>query len=184
MRIYLGSASAGLGTMQQVVSTITSTESARPQLNNPGNLIYVGQAGASPSSYSFVGSDGKTYYLAQFDTPEDGEAALENQINLDAARGMTISQFTQSYAPAGSGNDPASYAQYIAGATGLSVDDSLANALSTGAGAGAGAGAADTGLDLSALTGAGVGDAGVSVDYTPWIMGAGLALLFLFAARA
>ena len=141
----------GLGTMQQVVGTITTTESARSALNNPGNLIYVGQSGASPSQYSFVGTDGKTYYLAQFDTADSGATALQNQISLDASRGMTIQQFANSYAPAGSGNNPTAYAQYIANATGLSVNDPLSSAIS----------AAPPSTDQSLLTDTG---AGIPVD--------------------
>lgn len=122
---------AGLGTMQQVVGTITTTEGARSSLNNPGNLIYVGQAGASPSQYTFVGTDGRTYSLAQFSTPDAGAAALQNQIQIDANKGMTIQDFANSYAPAGSGNNPTAYAQYIANATGLSVTDPLSSAISS-----------------------------------------------------
>lgn len=132
---------AGLGTMQQVVGTITTTEGARASLNNPGNLIFVGQAGASASPFTFVGSDGRTYALAQFSTPDAGAAALQNQIQIDAGRGMTIQQFANSYAPAGSGNNPTAYAQYIASATGLSVNDPLSSAISS------------TGADPSAFPG-------------------------------
>lgn len=144
----------GLGTMQQVMGTIVTTEGARSALNNPGNLIYVGQAGASPSQYSFVGKDGRTYYYAQFDTPDDGQTALQNQISLDAQRGMTIQQFTNSYAPAGGSgntNNPTAYAQYIANATGLSVNDPLSSAIS----------AAPPNTDQSLLTDTG---AGIPVD--------------------
>jgi hypothetical protein len=156
----------GIGTLQQVVSTITTTESARPQLNNPGNLIYVGQAGASPSSYTFVGTDGRTYALAQFSTPDAGEAALENQIQIDANQGMTIQQFANSYAPAGNGNNPTAYAQYIANAAGVGVNDPLSTAITTTPAA-----TVDTGMDEGAGDILDVSDDGTGISTDASVLG-------------
>jgi hypothetical protein len=90
-------------------------------LNNPGNLIYAGQTGATP-----VTINGMTW--ASFPTYDAGYQALLNQIALDASRGLTISQFTAKYAPAAAGNDPVTYAANIAAATGLSPNSLLSDA--------------------------------------------------------
>lgn len=57
--------------------------------NNPGNLRYAGQEGASQGEGGF----------ARFDSPEAGYEALKSQIKLDASRGMTVSEFVSKYAP-------------------------------------------------------------------------------------
>ena len=57
--------------------------------NNPGNLKFVGQAGATMGEGGF----------AKFDSPEAGYQALQSQIQLDASRGQTLSQFISKYAP-------------------------------------------------------------------------------------
>jgi hypothetical protein len=55
------------------------------RLNNPGNLNYAGQPGASPSGQG-NGSE------AQFATMDQGIAATNAQLAKDAGRGLTISQ--------------------------------------------------------------------------------------------
>ena len=87
--------------------------------NNPGNLMYAGQPGATGQTAAG---------FAIFPTYQAGYQALQNQIALDASRGLTISQFANKYAPAAGGNDPASYAAQLAAATGLSVNDPLSMA--------------------------------------------------------
>lgn len=83
------------------------------QNNNPGNLVYAGQPGASRGAGGF----------AQFQTYDQGRAALENQITLDATRGTdvngnpttTVSELLASWAPA---SDPANNVPaYIASVT-------------------------------------------------------------------
>src|SRR5579883_1342467 len=121
---------ASMGTMDQVLATIANVEKSKNGLNNPGNVIYVGQTGASPSSNCFTDTaTGKQDCIAHFDTIDNGVAAETSIINSAAAQGLTIAQFTAKYAPSGSGNDPAAYAQYIAQATGLSVDAPLSAAI-------------------------------------------------------
>lgn len=91
--------------------------------NNPGNLIYVGQAGATPGQGGF----------AAFPSYDAGYQALLNQIQNYANRGLTIDQMMNLYAPAGQGNNnPTLYANTIAGALGVSTDTTLADALSGG----------------------------------------------------
>jgi len=57
--------------------------------NNPGNLRYVGQKGASKGYGGF----------AYFENSNDGFTALIRQIKLDASRGLTVEQFIHKYAP-------------------------------------------------------------------------------------
>ena len=59
------------------------------RLNNPGNLNYAGQPGASPSGQG-NGSE------AQFSSMDAGIAATNAQLALDASRGLTIQdEFTK-----------------------------------------------------------------------------------------
>lgn len=62
--------------------------------NNPGNLRFVGQQGATKGENGF----------AKFSSPEAGIKALENQIKLDASRGLTLQQFINKYAPPSENN--------------------------------------------------------------------------------
>lgn len=57
--------------------------------NNPGNLRFVGQAGASQGEGGF----------ARFENPVDGFWALVDQVKLDASRGHTISSYVNKFAP-------------------------------------------------------------------------------------
>ena len=77
--------------------------------NNPGNLRYVGQAGASQGEGGF----------ARFQTPEAGYQALKSQISLDASRGLTLQQFINKYAPPVE-NDTSLYLRQMVSAVGAS----------------------------------------------------------------
>ncbi len=88
----LGQSSSGLAT---IAATIQQVEGYYPgslayQNNNPGNLIYVGQAGAT------LGAGG----FAAFPSYDAGYQALLNQIQNYANRGLTIDQMMAIYAPA------------------------------------------------------------------------------------
>ena len=61
------------------------TSSLGYRLNNPGNLNYAGQPGATPTT-SGNGQE------AQFDSLADGIAATDAQLDLDASRGLTLAQ--------------------------------------------------------------------------------------------
>ncbi len=117
---------SGLGDINTVANAIVTQENMAlnyPTLNNPGALMYAGQPGAVQGPGGF----------AQFSTYDAGYQALLNQINLDASRGQTISQFTSIYAPAGvPGNNPDIYAQNIANAAGVSPSDLLSTAIAGG----------------------------------------------------
>lgn len=123
----LGAIASGYTTVADTVVRQEGYNSKLAPLNNPGNLIYAGQTGATP-----VTINGTTW--ASFPTYDAGYQALLNQIALDASRGLTIAQFTAKYAPAAAGNDPVTYAANIAAATGLSVNDPLSAAAAGSAG--------------------------------------------------
>lgn len=76
--------------------------------NNPGNLRFANQPGATKGEGGF----------AKFKTPEAGLRALENQVALDASRGLTVAQFINKYAPP-SENDTDGYVAFIKRETGV-----------------------------------------------------------------
>jgi len=120
----------GFGDLATVAATIQQIEGWAPgtrsyRNNNPGNLMYVGQAGST-------GADPQGFAI--FPDYQTGLTALDNQITLDASRGQSIAQFTSIYAPASDGNNPTSYAAQIAAAAGLSPSDSLSAAIAGAAG--------------------------------------------------
>lgn len=138
----------GVGDFSTVASTIQTIEGWFPgslsfQNNNPGNLRPAGQ----PDCTSVSTASG---LFCSFPSLQSGQQALDNQIALDASRGLTIQQFAAKYAPAQDSNDPASYAAQLAAATGLSVNDPLSLA-DSGTIASVPTSAAD-GTDLSSLT--------------------------------
>ncbi len=91
--------------------------------NNPGNLVYAGQSGATQGSGGF----------AKFPDYLTGYQALLNQIQLYASRGYTIQQMMNVYlgmdkdATPGttSQGDSVAYANTIAAAVGASPDTAL-----------------------------------------------------------
>lgn len=168
------------GSVETMAATIQTIEGWRPGTisytnNNPGNLVYAGQPGAT------LGPGG----FAVFSSYADGENALIRQLNLDASRGLTISQEMAKWAPAGQGsNDPVAYAAQVAAAEGVSVDTPLTAAFASGPGVSVGlppaldAGSTDAGapVDLASL----VSDVG-SVDPV-WLAAGGVALALLVYA--
>lgn len=136
--MLMGLAFVGLGAssaspaVATIASTIQSVEGYYPGSlaytnNNPGNLIYVGQAGATQGAGGF----------AAFPSYDAGYQALVNQINIYANQGLTINQMMAKYAPAGDGNNnPTAYANTIATALGVSTDTTLTDALAGNATAG------------------------------------------------
>lgn len=84
--------------------------------NNPGNLRYVGQEGAT------LGAGG----FAKFATAEDGYNALVSQIQLDGSRGLTVTQFINKYAPP-SENNTSQYIQQFTQALGISQNTKISD---------------------------------------------------------
>lgn len=134
--------------------------------NNPGNLVYVGQPGASPGAGGF----------ASFGSYSLGLQALENQIQLDATRGTdvngnptaTLAQLITSWAPP-SQNDTAAYISNVSAWTGFDPNAPLSS-LGTSGGASlsfdtsgsGGSTSSDPGFDLTDLLSSGSGDGSFS----------------------
>lgn len=70
--------------------------------NNPGNLRFAGQKGASEGAGGF----------AKFNSVQEGYEALKRQIQLDGERGHTLESFINKYAPKGE-NNPVKYLKDI-----------------------------------------------------------------------
>lgn len=91
--------------------------------NNPGNLRYAGQPGATQGKGGF----------AAFPTLEAGLQALRNDIlgkmTGNTRTGLngnsTLLDFANVYAPKADGNDPAGYAKFLADQLGVSVNTKL-----------------------------------------------------------
>lgn len=96
---------------------VNVTGSLAQRNNNPGNLKFANQAGA-------IGQDSNGFAI--FDSLADGQAALLNQLNLYADRGMTLEQAISTYAPS-SENDTSNYLSFVSSQTGISPSDPLAN---------------------------------------------------------
>lgn len=82
--------------------------------NNPGNLRSgPGQTGTDASGYAI------------FPTAAAGWSALDNQVDLNVSRGLTLDQFFAGgngypgYAPSADSNNPAQYAAFVASQTGI-----------------------------------------------------------------
>lgn len=126
------------------------------QNNNPGNLVYAGQTGATPGVGGF----------AQFASYQDGYNALLAQINLDANRGtdvngnptQTVGQLITSWAPPSQNNTPA-YIQSVTAQTGFNASDNLLS-LGTPSDAGSASSA------ISDLTSSAADSFGTVVAYT------------------
>lgn len=88
--------------------------------NNPGNLRFADQPGAS-------GADAQGF--AQFPDYTTGLSALHKQIALDTKRGLSIQDFAKKYAPVQDGNNPDTYAAQLAKAAGKNPTDKLSDSL-------------------------------------------------------
>lgn len=149
--------------------------------NNPGNLVYAGQPGASPGVGGF----------AAFDSLADGQAALQKQITLDATRGTdvngnpttTLAELITSWAPP-SENDTASYIANVSASTGFDPNAPLSSlSVPTGSTMDYSADTTDASLvDLSALSApVDLSSVGLSSSVPAWEIGAGVVGLALLA---
>ncbi|KPO57551.1 hypothetical protein [Escherichia coli] len=87
--------------------------------NNPGNLNFAGQKGATLES-------GPNARFASFPTMQEGIAALDRQVMLYLKRGKnTIDQIIDIYAPSSDGNNTSSYKSYLSQYTGLGVKEKI-----------------------------------------------------------
>jgi hypothetical protein len=92
------------------------TSSLGYRLNNPGNLNYAGQPGCHPTT---LGNG----LEAQCDTLAAGIQATENQLSLDASRGLTLAQRLQTWA---TGNQ-AAYVSNVSGWLGVDPNTPLSD---------------------------------------------------------
>ena len=86
--------------------------------NNPGNLKYVGQKGATK------GEDG----FAVFPTPFDGMKAMRRQLFMDVSpqgRNLNLTDFITKYAPPSDNNDTAAYIAFVAKEMGIGETDNI-----------------------------------------------------------
>lgn len=162
----------GLGQISTLTQAIITQEGTCPsptscQNNNPGNLVYAGQPGAS----------GVPGQIATFDTYDDGYNALVNQLGLYASgscascngQPQTIAGTFQIYAPGSvPGNNPTSYADNVAAALGVSTNTPLSSVLT-------GDTSALPSLDLSSLLSSGSIDPTTAIAVGVLVLG--LALL-------
>lgn len=136
----------------QAVARMENTEAGFLKgKNNPGALMYAGQAGASP--YRVVGKNGQVIgTFATFRTPQDGWAALYRQIQINADKRTTIYTFFAGqrdssgkvlpggypgYAPGqavGHNNNPNVYANNVADWLGVPVETRVSDYLAGKAG--------------------------------------------------
>lgn len=99
-----------------------NTGSLAYRLKNPGNLAYAGQPGATPVTlWDPMAKTNITY--AQFGTLEQGIAATERQLALDASRGLTLAQRLSTWA---TGNR-AQYLANVSSWTGVAPSTRLAD---------------------------------------------------------
>ena len=110
-----------MATVQDLANSIAKMEgffvsnSVAQRNNNPGNLKFMGQNGA-------IGQDSNGFAI--FFNSDVGWQALNNQINLDASRGLTLNQFINKYAPS-SENDTSNYLQFVSQQTGIAPSATL-----------------------------------------------------------
>lgn len=97
--------------------------------NNPGNLR---------SGPGQIGTDSLGFAI--FPDAATGWAALDNQVNLNVARGLTLQQFFAGepgvyagYAPSADSNNPTQYANFVASQAGIPTDVPLNQLSSAGA---------------------------------------------------
>lgn len=86
--------------------------------NNPGDLRH------SPHSFHLGDPNG----IGQIDTPQDGWADLERQLQLYANRNYTLRAAIYAFAPP-SENDSERYLEFVCNGLGCTADTSVAEAL-------------------------------------------------------
>lgn len=80
--------------------------------NNPGNLQFANQTGATMGEPRYNKNNEIVAHWAKFETPEDGFIAVINQIKLDAGRGLNLRDFISKYAP-NSENKTTEYLEFV-----------------------------------------------------------------------
>jgi len=106
---------------------IAKMEKAKPELNNPGNIKYIGQKSA-------IGKDYRGFCI--FPSYATGYMELRNLL-VRACSGkskvyspeMTLKEFFGKYAPSNDGNNPDGYASFVANYVGVSPTIIIKNLL-------------------------------------------------------
>ena len=123
--------------------------------------------------------------LVIFCTPQDGQAALDNQINIEVGQGLTLQQMLNSYAPAAAGNDPLQYAVNVSSWTGIDPSLPLSeydpSLLLSGATAGASLSDATTGISdtVASLLGGDFSSVGSGSGIDWAMVGLGLVAIYV-----
>ncbi len=117
------------GALDTISATIQQVEGYYPGSlaytnNNPGNLVYTSYYASAYGATQGAGG------FAKFPDYATGYAAMQHQIQVDAARGDSISDLTYSWLGSGTGGDSASYAATIASALGVDPSTSVQSLIS------------------------------------------------------
>ena len=125
------------GALDTIAQTIQQVEGYYPGSlaytnNNPGNLVYTSYYASAYGATQGAGG------FAKFPDYATGYAAMQHQIQVDAARGDSISDLTYSWLGSGTGGNAPAYAATIASALGVDPSTSVRSLISDGAGGGAG----------------------------------------------
>lgn len=112
------------GALDTISATIQQVEGYYPgslayRNNNPGNLVYT-----SYYASAYGATPGAGGYAA-FPDYATGYAAMQHQIQVDAARGDSISDLTYSWLGSGQGGNATAYATSIASALGVDPSTSV-----------------------------------------------------------
>jgi hypothetical protein len=98
--------------VSSIAAAITRQEnvaSVQPTINNPGAIM----------DLPYYKQTGK-FRLATYNTPEEGQNALEKLITWYVGQGYTLEEMFAKYAPSGHGaNDPTVYAKNVSAFTGI-----------------------------------------------------------------
>jgi hypothetical protein len=107
--MFLESLASAIATAEGFYSDDRSVIPVR--LNNPGDLMFAGQANAQP--HNITGGDGKVRTFAEFTILPQGVVALYRQILARVAQGYSLRKLIcdpqTGWAPASDGNDSNNY---------------------------------------------------------------------------
>lgn len=192
----LGTLGGGLDTLAATVQRVEGyyppgtpnypTGSLAYRNNNPGNLRFVGQPGASMGEGNY----------AKFPSYSAGYQALLNQIQRQAApgyrspatgqvypNGQNLSEFINTYAPAADSNNPSAYLATLVQSTGYPADTLLSTVISGGAAAPVDATDSTTVTDLNSTEAPALPEQDTDVTAPILILAVGAGLLWAFFGR-
>jgi hypothetical protein len=156
----------GLGVV--TVDTVAQAIAQMEGYNTPGTLA---ARNLNPGNLrSGPGQTGTSGGFAVFPSADAGWAALDNQINLNASKGLTLNEFFAGkpgvyagYAPSSDSNNPAGYAAFVASQTGADPNVPLSSLLAGDPGSGTAA------VDPTAAADSTVDTSGGGLSTTAWV---------------